>query len=69
MAFYVTPSFTIVDTEGTFSNLSNEEKVDLLYNGRDIWENNNGQWRGPSSLPKVVVMAVDPDDTYGTVEP
>lgn len=69
MAFYVTPSFTIVDTEGTFSSLSNEEKVDLLYNGRDIWEKNNGQWRGPSSLPKVVIMGVDPDDTYGTVEP
>ena len=43
MSFYVTPSFTVVDTEGSFSSFSAEEKLNLLYNARDIWEANNGQ--------------------------
>jgi hypothetical protein len=69
MSFYVTPSFTVIDTEGSFSRLPVEEKLDLLYNARDIWENNNGQWKGSSPLPKVVKGRIDPEATYGMVTP
>lgn len=69
MSFYVTPSFTVVDTEGLFSLLSLDEKIDLLYDARDLWEANNGQWKGPRPLPKVVRGRIDPEKTYGMVEP
>ena len=65
MSFYVTPSFTVVDTEGSFSSFSAEEKLNLLYNARDIWEANNGQWKGSRPLPKLVKGRIDPKDTYG----
>jgi hypothetical protein len=69
MPFYVTPSFTVVDAKNSFSRLSPEEKLDLLYNARDIWESNNGPWKGSSPLPKVIKGEVDPTDTYGIVGP
>jgi hypothetical protein len=69
MSFYVTPSFTVVDTENSFSSLSPEEKIDLLYDARDVWEANNGQWTGQRPLPKVVTGNIDPEETYGTIEP
>jgi hypothetical protein len=69
MSFFVTPSFTVVDTDNSFSSLSPEEKIDLLYNARDVWEANNGQWTGQRPLPKVVTGNIDPEETYGTIEP
>jgi len=69
MSFFVTPSFTVVDTESSFSSLSPDEKIDLLYNARDVWEANNGQWTGQHPLPKVVTGNIDPEETYGTIEP
>ena len=67
MSFYVTSSFMVVDTENSFSSLSPEEKLDLLYNARDVWEANNGQWTGQRPLPKVVTGNIDPEETYGIV--
>jgi hypothetical protein len=69
MSFYVTPSFTVVDTAGDFKKLTPTQKVDLLYDARDLWEKNNGQWKGESPLPRVVRRKINPEDTYGTVEP
>jgi len=69
MAFYVTPNFKVYDTEETFKSLSPQERVDLLYNARDIWEKNEGQWKGKRPLPSIVTGKIDPEKTYGTVEP
>jgi len=69
MSFFVTPSFTVVDTESSFFSLSPDEKIDLLYNARDVWEANNGQWTGQRPLPKVITGNIDPEETYGIIEP
>ena len=69
MSFFVTPSFTVVDTTGDFNKLTPTQKVDLLYDARDVWEKNNGQWTGQRPLPKVITGNIDPEETYGTIEP
>ena len=55
MAFAVTEDFRVYDPDNAFRKLDPMQKVDLLWDARDVWEKNFGPWEGKVSLPGVVV--------------
>ena len=65
MAFYVTPDFKLYDTTNEFEKKTEEQQRDILYDARDNWEKQNGQWEGDDPFPEVIVGKIDAKKTYG----